>query len=146
MPSIIPGYLYSLFAALIIGSILVCTVSVQTVAIKSKADQQQLQNIEHYVAAQALTLLTQTAIDHQQTIQYLDIPHAIGNQRFTIRLSNDTESAWVESGFGINATAQSVMELPAKVAASGSYISGSGRPLLTCHIENQAATLTLTYE
>ncbi len=81
------------------------------------------------------------------TTQYLDIPSQIGNQRFTICIANDSQSAWVESGFGVNITSPDMhVGLPAKVAASGSFVSGSGRPLLQCHYENQIATLTLTQE
>ncbi len=139
--------MYSLFAALIIGSILVCTVSVSTLAIRNRADEQQLSNIEKYVAAQALSLLSQTTLDNQNTTQYLEIPSTIGNQRFWINIANNSQTSWVESGFGANITSTDLhIEVPAKVTASGSYISGSGRPLLQCHYENQTATITLTKE
>lgn len=147
MASNIPSYMYSLFASLIIGSILVCTVTVETGTIRNNANQQQIENIQHYVAAQALTLLSQTTIEDQNTTQFLDIPSTIGNQRFWIRLANDSESAWVETGFSINITSTgSISEMPVKVAAQGSFLSGSGRPVLTCHYTNQIATLTLTQE
>jgi hypothetical protein len=147
MASNIPGYLYSLFASLIIGSILVCAVSVETIAMRSHADQKQLENIQQYVAAQALTLISQTTIEGQTTTQYIEIPSTIGNQRFYIRLSSDQKSAWVESGFDQNMTiSTSRIEVPAKATAQGSYLSGSGRPLLMCQYQNQVATLTLTQE
>jgi hypothetical protein len=147
MVSSIPGYMYSLFASLIIGSILVCAVSVETLSFRSSANEQQLQNIQQYVAAQALTLITQTTFEGQTTKQYLDIPSAIGNQRFYIHLASDQESAWVTSGFNQNNTIHSrPSEIPAKADAQGSYLSGSGRPLLQCHYQNQVATLTLTQE
>jgi hypothetical protein len=146
MVSSIPSYMYSLFASLIIGSILVCAVSVETMSIRSTANEQQLQNIQQYVAAQALTLITQTTLEGQSTTQYLDIPSAIGNQRFYIHLASDQDSAWVTSGFNMNITNSRPTEIPAKVEAQGSYLSGSGRPLLQCHIQNQIVTLTLTQE
>lgn len=146
MVSSIPGYMYSLFASLIIGSILVCAVAVETTSIRSSANQQQLENIQQYVAAQALTLITQTTIEGQTTTQYLDIPSAIGNQRFYIHLASDQNSAWVTSGFSQNTTSSRASEVPAKAEAQGTYLSGSGRPLLECHIQNQVATLTLTQE
>jgi hypothetical protein len=140
--------MYSLFASLIIGSILVCAVSVETMTIRSSADQQQLENLQRYVAAQALTLVSQTTIDGQNTTQYLDIPTAIGNQRFYIRLQNDEESAWVTSGFDQTMTASygNPTAVPAKVSAQGSFLSGSRRPLLQWHYQNQVVTLTLTQE
>jgi hypothetical protein len=146
MVSSIPSYMYSLFASLIIGSILVCAVSVETMSIRSTANEQQLQNIQQYVAAQALTLITQTTIEGQTTTQYLDIPSAIGNQRFYINLASDQDSAWVTSSFNQNNTSSRPTEVPAKAEAQGSYLSGLGRPLLLCHYQNQVATLTLTQD
>jgi hypothetical protein len=146
VPTIIPGYVYSLFAALLVGVILVYTCSVATVNIKADANQQQLKNIEQYVAAQSLTLISHTT-QNQNTTQSLDIPPQIGNQLFWIRITNDSSTAWVESGFGDTALSSDVHEaIPAQVAASGSFISGSGRPLLECYLENGVATLTLTQE
>ena len=37
MPSIIPGYVYSIFAALIVGAIIVCSCSVSMLNIKNEA-------------------------------------------------------------------------------------------------------------
>jgi hypothetical protein len=138
--------MYSLFASLIIGSILVCAVSVETMSIRSSANEQQLQNIQQYVAAQALTLITQTTLEGQTTTQYLDIPSAIGNQHFYINLASDQDSAWVTSGFNQNTTINRPTEVPAKADAQGSILSGQGKPLLQCHIQNQIITLTLTQE
>ena len=84
-------------------------------------------------------------MENQQSTQFLDIPAQIGNQRFWVRIANDSSGAWVESGFGaeVNPTDLRV-EMPAKVVASGSFISGSGRPVLMCQFEDEVATLTLT--
>jgi hypothetical protein len=147
MPTIIPSYVYSLFAAIIVGSIIVYACSLSTLNIRNAAGNQQLSNIDEYVAAQSLTLLTHTTENNQNSTQFLNIPTQIGNQRFWIRIANDSSSAWVESGFGTNVTSsQPRIYIPAKVDASGTFISGSGRPLLQCHSENQNVTLTLTSE
>jgi hypothetical protein len=147
MPSIIPSYVYSLFAALIVGTIVLYACSLSTMNIRNEAATQQLSNIDEYVATQSLTLLSRTTEDKQNSTLSLDIPSAIGNEIFWIRISNDSSSAWVESGFGINATAsQARMYIPATVVASGTFVSGSGRALLGCHFENNVATLTLTSE
>lgn len=139
--------MYSLLASLLIGTILVTTVSVETLAIRNNAKEQQLNNIQQYVAAQALSLIAQTTLDNQTLTQHLDIPSAISNERFWVQLSSNTQTAWVASGFGLNVTSTDLtFDLPAQVTASGSYVSGSGRPLLECHYENQITTLTLTQE
>ncbi len=144
MPTIVPSYVYSLFAALIVGVIVVYSCSVATMNIRADANQQQLKNIEQYVAAQTLRLISHTTINQNTTV-YLDIPSQIGNQRFWINLANDSSTTWVESGFGDRVLSSGLQEVvPAQVAASGSFVSGSGRPLLECRFENQVATVTLT--
>jgi len=147
MPSIIPGWVYSMFAALIVGAILVYACSISTLNVKNQANSQQLKNIEEYVATQSLSLLSQTTENNQNTTQFLDIPSSIGNQRFWIRIANDSSSAWVESGFGTTLSSNSLqMNIPANFDASGYFISGSGKAKLQCQFENQIATLTLTSE
>jgi len=146
MPTIVPGYVYSLFAALIVGVIVVCCCSVVATSIKSDAEVQQLKNVRQYVAAQSLTLLSKTH-DNQINIQYLDIPSQVGNQPFWIRIANDSSNAWVEIGFGTTMLSSNLVEqLPAAVEASGSFVSSSGRAVLRCSVENQIPTLTLTKE
>jgi hypothetical protein len=145
VPSIIPGYVYSLFAALLVGAIIVYCCSLATLSIRNQATNQQLQNIDEYVAAQSLTLLSRTIENNQNTTQSLDIPSQIGNQRFWIQISNDTSGAWVESGFGTTVSSSELhVSIPAEVSASGIFISGSAPPILQCTFENQSATLTLT--
>jgi hypothetical protein len=147
MPSIIPGYVYSLFAALIVGAIIVYSCSLSTLNIKNQATNQQLRNIEEYVATQSLSLLSHTMQDNQNITQVLDIPSQLGNQRFWIHLANDSTGAWVESGFGTTITSTKLhINIPAALTASGIFISGSGRAVLQCHFENQITTLTLTSE
>ncbi|HLN88500.1 MAG TPA: hypothetical protein VK253_00375, partial [Candidatus Binatia bacterium] len=118
--------------------------SLASLNIKNQAANQQLKNIDEYIAAQSLALLSHTTQDNQNTTQFLDIPTQIGNQIFWIKISNDSSGAWVESGFGtIVASNQLHTNLPAMAIASGIFISGSGRAMLQCHFENQTAILTL---
>ena len=147
MPSIIPGYVYSIFAALLVGVIIVYACGLSTMNMKNQATNQQLKNIDEYVAAQSLTLLSRASENNQNVTQFLDIPSAIGNQRFWINIANDSSVAWVKSGFGTTVSQNdSQMSIPVHVVASGTFISGSGRAKLECHFENQIATLTLTSE
>jgi len=147
MPTIIPGYVYSLFAAIIVGSIIVYSCSLATLNIRNQATNQQLKNMDEYIVAQSLMLLSHTTEENQNTTQFLDIPSQIGNQIFWIQLVNDSSDTWVESGFGTTVTSSEFhINLPAKVSASGIFISGSARAMLQCHFGNQTATLTLTSE
>ena len=147
MPTIIPGYVYSLFAALVVGTIVVSSCSLSTVNIRNEAKDQQLANVDKYVAAQGLTLLTHLVEDNQNVTQFLAIPSQIGNQRFWIRITNDSSSSWVESGFGTTAfQSDQRIYIPAEITASGIFVSGSGRAILQCSRVNQAISLTLTQE
>jgi hypothetical protein len=115
--------------------------------LKNQANTQQLKNIDEYVTTQSLSLLSYTTEDNQNATQLLDIPSSIGNQRFWIRISNDSSGTWVESGFGITLSSNCLRtKIPANFDASGYFISGSGRAKLQCQFENQTATLTLTSE
>jgi hypothetical protein len=147
MPSIIPSYVYSLFAALIVGTIIVSTCSVAMANIKNKAETQQLQNLDQYVASQSLSLIADSNHANQNSTQLLDFPSQIGSQRFWILISNDASGAWVQSGFGTTANlSQPKFYIPAQISASGLYVSGAGRALLECSTENQAVTLKLISE
>lgn len=145
MVSIVPNYLYSIFAALVVGAIIVYACSASALSIRSSADSRQLTNVNEYVAAQSLNLLSRTTQTNQTTTQFLDLPSAIGNQRYWVHLSNDSSSAWVTSSFGENATrSQPGVCIPANVAASGDFLSGSGRPCLQCSFVENNVTLTIT--
>ena len=145
MPTIIPGYVYSLFAALIVGAIIVYSCSIVALNIKNQATIQQLTNIDKYVATQSLKLLSHTTEANQNNTQFLDLPSQIGNQRYWIRITNDSSNSWIESGFGTTVTPQALrMIIPAQILASGTFISGSGKAVLHCRFENQSAILALT--
>lgn len=147
MPTIIPGYVYSLFAALIVGTIIVTSCSVATLSIRNNAQNHELTNINEYVAAQSLSLMAHTIGANQNSSQFLEMPTAIGAQRFWVSIQNDTSGAWVQSGFGVVPNvSQPKFYIPAEVNASGVFVSGSGRPMLQCCSVNQTVTLTLTSE
>ena len=146
MVTIIPSYVYSIFAALIVGTIIVSSCSLSMVNLRNEAENQQLTNVDEYVAAQSLTLITHVTEDGQNTTQFLDLPSQIGNQEYSICLANDSSSAWVESGFGATVQSQPQIYIPAEINASGTFVSGWGRAFLQCYCENQTITLTLTSE
>ena len=147
MPSIIPSYVYSLFAALIVCTILVCSCSLSTLNLKNEAKKQQLANINKYVATESLTLLTHAAENNQNTIQFLSLPSQVGNEIYWISIAHDSTGAWVESGFGATATSSQLrIYIPANIAASGTFISSFGRPALQCCPDNQTVTLILISE
>jgi len=146
MVTIIPSYVYSIFAALIVGAIIVSSCSLSMVNVKNEAESQQLANIDEYVAAQSLTLITHVTEDGQNATQFLDLPSQIGNQEYSICIANDSSSAWVESGFGAAVQSQPQIYIPAEINASGTFVSGLGRAFLQCYYQNQTVTLKLISE
>jgi hypothetical protein len=146
MPSIIPGYVYSLFAALIVGTIIVAGCSAIMANVKNTAETQQLKNIETYVATQSAILINQAKTTDANSTLSLSVPTQIGNQQYWIRIENDSTSAWIEAGLGttIVSSGQETY-IPAQVAAQGTYISSNGgRALLSCQVEDQTIFITLT--
>src|SRR5208283_2239553 len=146
MVTIIPSYVYSIFAALIVGAIIVSSCSLSMVNVRNEAESQQLANVDEYVAAQSLTLVTHVIEDGQNATQLLDLPSQIGNQEYSISIANDSSSAWVESGFGAAVQSQPQIYIPAEINASGTFVSVWGRAFLQCYYQNQIVTLTLTSE
>jgi hypothetical protein len=146
MVTIIPSYMYSIFAALIVGTIIVSSCSLSMVNLKNEAENQQLTNIDEYVAAQSLTLITHVTQDGQNTTQFLDLPSQIGNKEYSISIANDSSSAWVESGFGTAVQSQPQIYIPAEISASGTFVSGWGRAFLQCYYQNQTVILKLISE
>jgi hypothetical protein len=147
MPSIVPGYVYSLFAALIVGTMIVFSCSILASNVKYQAETQQLENVEKYVATMSLNLIADSIGNNVNSTQFLELPSAIGTQQYWIRIANDSQRAWVEAGFGTQAnTSQSKMFIPAVVSASGEFVSSSGRAYLNCYVENQTSVLKLMEE
>jgi len=146
MVTIIPGYVYSIFAALIVGAIIVASCSLSMVNLKNEAENQQLANVDEYVAAQSLALVTHVTEDGQNATQFLNLPSQIGDEEYSISIANDSSIAWVESGFGATVQNQPQIYIPVEINASGTFVSGWGRAFLQCYYQNQIVTLTLTSE
>jgi hypothetical protein len=145
MPSNIPPYVYSLFASLIVGAIIVSSCCISMLNIRNAANNQQLTNIDRYVATQSLILLSHANEENQNITQFLDVPSSVGNQIYWICISNDSSGAWVSSGFGTTAIlGQPRIYIPAQFTASGVFVSSFSRAFLRLSIKNQTATLTLT--
>ena len=144
MPSIIPSYVYTLFAAIIVGTLIITTCALATLNVKAEAENQQLSNIADYVATKSMELASAMPTDSLTTKVSLDIPPLIGNQRYWIQIQNDSSGAWAEAGFGATPTpSEQKAYIPSEVAASGSYISGSGPVFLEYQSNSTGVYLTL---
>jgi hypothetical protein len=145
MPSIIPSYVYTLFASMIVGSLLVVTFSLSTVNIKNEAEKQQLTGLSEYVATKSCELLSTIKTNRLAMNLTLNLPSLIGNQRYWVKLENDSYSAWVEVGYGTKPqSTEHRVPVPSDASSSGVFIGGSGSAILECYIQDAATYLKLS--
>jgi len=145
MPTMIPSYVYTLFASLIVGSIVICACTLSTLNLKNEATQQQLSNIAEYVATESLDLTSHAKADNLTATLSLTLPTSIGDQRYWIQIKNDTARTWVEVGLGTTpVNSQQRTYIPADAAASGTYLSGLGVATLECTSNGSEVYLSLS--
>jgi hypothetical protein len=145
VPSIIPSYIYTLFASIIVGTIVISACGLSTVNIKNEAEKQQLSNIAEYVATESLELVSQASSENLTSTLHIDVPQLIGNQRYWIKMENNSAKAWVEVGFGTTVlSSEQLAYIPSEVTVSGTYISGSGAAILECFSNSSGVKLNLS--
>ncbi len=144
MPSIIPSYIYTIFASLIISTLIIGMCGIVTSNIKLEAEKQQLSNIVDYVVEKSVEVASNALVYNISTTISLGIPSLIGNKAYWIRFINDDERAFVEAGFGATILQSKLAtEIPMEVYASGAHISNSNLAFLSCHITHQSIQLEL---
>jgi phosphodiesterase/alkaline phosphatase D-like protein len=145
MPSMIPSYVYTLFASIIVGTIVISACGLSTANLKHEAEKQQLSNISEYVATESLELISHATAENLTSTLHLNVPSLIGNQRYWIKIANDTAKSWVEVGFGTTAiSSEQRTYIPSAVNASGTYTSGSGAAIVECYADSAGVHLTLS--
>ncbi|MBS7632302.1 hypothetical protein KEJ15_01595 [Candidatus Bathyarchaeota archaeon] len=138
MPSILPGHLYTFAALLAVSSLLVFSFMVYAGTARTSSEIRLLNKLLDHVAADASELLN-IALTVNATIErQLQMPSAIGNQQYWLRLRNDSSSAWLEGGLGATPIEGSELKayLPNGAFVSGSYLSGHGSAKLTCFLDD----------
>ncbi len=144
MPSIIPSYIYTIFATVIVGTLVIGMCGLATGNIKQEAEKQQLSNIANYVAAKSLELSSNAIANNFTSTIVLDVPSLIGDKIYWIRFANDTSKTWVETGFGTIAVQTGYKtEIPFYASASGTVVSSSGLLLLNCYSDSAGVHLRL---
>ena len=148
MPSIIPSYLYTFFALILVGTILIGTFGSFAVSLKQIPEEKMLKNIVDYVAAESMELINcVTTMSEEATVKaVLNIPSTINHKQYWLRLNTNSEYTFVEAGLGtIPTQARFKIYLPADVLASGEIIGGFGRALLICQRTDSGICLSLDY-
>jgi hypothetical protein len=145
MPSIIPPYIYTLFASILVGVIIIAAVGVSAAELKSVAEEQQLNNLAQYVATKSLELISQTNTGNINVTTKLDLPSTIGNQQYWITLTNSSSRTWVQAGIGINEASSAYQStIPAQAQTEGVYRSIQGQASLEC-IKNSSGLYLRIY-
>jgi len=145
LPSIIPSYIYTLFACIAVGALLIYASSISSISVKNEADLQELQNIADYVAATSFQLVSSTQTNNLTANLMLSIPSTVGNQRYWVQLENDSFRSWVNVGFGTTPqTSDQRTYIPFEVSASGDYVSGAGMPVLRCYSDGSTTYLEIS--
>ncbi|NLE03568.1 MAG: hypothetical protein GX638_02035 [Crenarchaeota archaeon] len=144
MPSIIPSYVYTLFAAVIVGTILIAMCALAVSDLKSQAEKQQLSNIANYIATKSMKIFSTSPADDLVIESQLEIPSLIGGKRYWVQIENDTTGVWVEAGFEAKPITNDQRTFVSfEAVASSVYISGSGPVFLQYKSNSTGSYLTL---
>ncbi|MFB3890227.1 MAG: hypothetical protein ACE14S_12115 [Candidatus Bathyarchaeia archaeon] len=145
MPSIIPSYIYTLFASIMVGTIVISVCGLSVSGVKHEAEKQHLSRLAEYVAMECTELTSQAPSGNQTFTLYLDLPDLVGNQRFWMRAENDSSRAWIEAGFGAVLLSSGLrVYVPVDGAFSGSFVSGSGVVFVSCQSDASGLHITLS--
>ncbi|MEM3626646.1 MAG: hypothetical protein QXZ25_01320 [Candidatus Bathyarchaeia archaeon] len=146
LPSITPSYLYTFIALMAVGSLLLFSFMAYTDALRLQPEVKRLKNLMDYVAAKGIELLTLTLTTNATVEAYLQMPPAIGNKQYWLRLCNDSARAWLEGGLGDKPTDGTELRvyLPREATATGYYVGGYGAAHLRCSLNAGVPQLQLT--
>lgn len=148
MPSIVPSYLYTFFAMMLVGILLIGTFNSFAVSLKQIPEEKMLRNILDYVAAKSIELINYVEVsDEEATAEtFLDLPSSINHKQYWLRLNTNSKYAFIEAGFGSTPTqARFKVYLLAGVSASGQVVGGFGKALLVCQRVASGIYLSLGY-
>ena len=146
MPTIAPSYIYALFALIIVSGILIFSFAAYASTLRVIPELEQLENILDHVGSKGYELVTLSTATNSNSEAILQLPSAIGNRQFWIRLRSEAAGTWVEGALGSihegNVTNRTY--LPKTVSANGNYSSNYGPALLECFITGSTINLRLS--
>ena len=146
MPSNSIDYLHSLLALSIVGIILTASINSYCGLIKRSSEIRELKNVLERVKSKVdYSLLLLTENNSTLTLKF-QMPSKIGNQYYWIRIVNDSSSAWIEGGFGINSRMKGRechVYLPRRTFASGTFESRYVIAQLNCSIKDGVPQIML---
>lgn len=146
MPSITPGYLYTIIALIAVSTLLSVAFLAYTNAFRASSEMKQLKNLMDYVAAKGTELLTLASTSNATTETFVQMPATIGDRQYWLQLRNSSAEAWLEGGFGNVPTEGTDLRvyLPQRTSADGYYLAGYGAAYLNCSETSGVFQLNLT--
>jgi len=145
MPVIVPSYIYTFFSLVIVSSILISSFAAYAVTLRTIPEMEQLKNLLNHIASKGYELITLTTATNSTSEAVLQLPSAIGNKQYWIRLLNESLKAWVEGALGLihESSITNRVYFPKTVSVFGNYSSGYGPAVLECYVNGSTITLHL---
>jgi hypothetical protein len=146
MPSIPPAYLYTFIALLAISSLLVLSFIAYTNAARFSSELRELKELTNRIAAKSTEMMNLCQAGNT-TVQFLlEVPTTIGHEQFWFQLQNDSQTTWIDSGFGAELTTSSILRqyIPGHAISTGYYLAGNGMALLICDSISEVVQLHLS--
>jgi hypothetical protein len=137
--------LYTFIALVAIGTILIFSFSSYASTIRAAPEIESLQNILDHIAAEGNELITLVTTTNSTAHLIVQLPSAIGNQEYWIRVRNDSSKAWLEGGLGQIRNSETAYRVffPEKMSTSGYYLGGYGPAILECYMNGSVPQLNL---
>lgn len=146
MPAIAPSYIYAFFALIAVSSILISSFAAYTATLRTIPEREQLENLLNFVASKGCELVALATATNSSSKAVLQLPTAIGNRQYWVRLRNDSSKAWVEGALGSmhEGNVFNRVYLPKTVTVLGSYSSDHGPAVLECSTNSSKINLHLS--
>jgi hypothetical protein len=108
-------------------------------------EARRLKNLMDQVAAKCTELATLTMVTNATAEGFIQMPSAIGNKQYWLRLRNNSANAWIEGGFGSTALDGTDLRvyLPQETSAAGFFLGGHGAAHIECNAVAGALHITL---
>jgi len=146
VPSIPPAYLYTFIAMLAVSSLLVLSFMAYTNTARFSSELRQLKELTSKVVAKSTEMMNLCQAGDTAVQFLLEVPTTIGHGQYWFLLQNDSQRAWVDSGFGNAPVASSSMRqyIPGHLLSTGYYLAGNGMALLVCNDSGGVVELRLS--
>ena len=146
MVSIAANYVYTFTAITAVSTLLIFSFIAYASTLQTIPETYNIKNLAEHVASKIIDALTLVDSTNSAMEMRLEMPSAINNREYWLRLRNDSRSSWVEAGFGTlhNSSSDLRVYLPHEACYSGYYVSGYGVAIIKCWKDGVAPHLMLS--